>query len=66
MLFDRPHDLTPDQRRLEVAQLLARGLLRLRQRRRLSGNPMPDNIPLESSAEGLEVPAETVLSVHTG
>lgn len=61
--------LAPEDRRAEVARLLAIGLLRLR------NTPVPvvdpgssaptKNLP-DSSESSLEVPAETVLSVHTG
>ncbi len=57
--------LSPDDRRLELAHLLARGLLRLR-RRASDGAPCepardPKNLS-ESVPNCLEVPAETVLS----
>jgi hypothetical protein len=51
----------------EIASILARGVLRLRQRRRRAGtalSPMPETRP-DSTARGLEVPAKTVLSVST-
>ena len=64
-----PIALTPDQRRREVAALLAAGLLRLRDRAALSAplgeQPGPEN-PRESGRDSLEVPAGTVLSVHSG
>lgn len=62
-----PADMTPEQRRHELARILAQGVLRLQQRRRLIGNAAaPPTTTPESSAEGLEVSAETVLSVHSG
>jgi len=70
-MFMRPIDdvseLTPDQRRRELVAILAAGVLRLRQRRLRAGEPAapPDTSP-KSSAAGLDVGAETVLSVHTG
>lgn len=55
-------DLTPEERRIEVARLLALGMLRWQQH--------AAGTSLESSAEsvgsGLEFLAETVLSVPTG
>lgn len=60
-------DMTPEQRRLELARILAQGVLRLRQRRRLIGQAAapPETAP-EISAGRLEVSGKTVLSVHTG
>jgi hypothetical protein len=69
----RPSDdsipLTPDERLAEVASILAAGVLRLHTRMALS----PDaaglsarKSPAKSAAPGLEVPDETVLSVHNG
>ena len=57
--------LTPDERLREVASILATGVLRLRQRAAL---PTVDaqKKPSELPTAGLEVHAETVLSVHTG
>jgi hypothetical protein len=61
--------LTADERLRELAALLARGLLRLRDRRLLpdaaSPHPLPEKTP-ESASNCLELPGETVLSVHTG
>jgi hypothetical protein len=51
----------------ELAAILARGVLRLRQRRRRGGNPPSparETRP-ETAAQGLEVRAKTVLSVST-
>jgi len=64
---DDPAELSPEQRRHELARILAQGVLRLRQRRRLIGqSAAPPPIAPESSAGRLEVSGETVLSVHTG
>jgi hypothetical protein len=57
--------LTPDERLREVATILAAGVLRLRQRAALPTDDAQKK-PAELSAAGLEVPEETVLSVHTG
>lgn len=57
--------LTPDERLREVATILAAGVLRLRQRAALPTDDAQKK-PSELSAAGLEVPGETVLSVHTG
>ncbi len=57
--------LTPDARLREVASILAIGILRLRQRASLPSDDVPKK-QVESFAAGLEVPDETVLSVHTG
>lgn len=69
----RPHDdrtdLTADGRLREVASILAAGVLRLRARAALptdSGDDSGRQNPLESGQDCLEVPTETVLSVHTG
>jgi hypothetical protein len=62
-----PNDMTPEQRRHELARMLARGVLRLRQHHRLIGHAAaPPTTTPESSAGRLEVSGETVLSVHTG
>jgi hypothetical protein len=70
MLFpDSLDELTPEQRRRELAGILARGVVRLRHRQRLAGKTaptLPAKTLLESSAGRLAVPTETVLSVHTG
>ena len=57
--------LTPEERLREAAAILATGVLRLRQRTALPPEQTPEN-PAELPAAGLEVPVETVLSVHTG
>jgi hypothetical protein len=75
-----PARMTADQRLREVAAILAAGLLRLRDRAALPTDPLafrplprgegrgaggPENLS-ETGPDGLEVPSETVLSVHTG
>jgi hypothetical protein len=61
--------LTPDERRSEVATILAAGVLRLCARMLpttdAASRSAPEN-PAESASSCLEVPAETVLSVHNG
>ncbi|MBX3433294.1 MAG: hypothetical protein KF847_08235 [Pirellulales bacterium] len=60
----RIDELSPEQRRREIASILAKGILRLRARAAL-----PTNAPCKSpktGAEGLEVPDKTVLSVPRG
>jgi hypothetical protein len=57
-----PLSLTPDQRLRELARILARGLLRLRQRRI---SPAPGNCE-ETGQNSLEVGPNPRLSVHTG
>ena len=59
--------LTPAAGLYELAEILAAGILRLHVREALVANPSIDaseNLPEPGSAR-LEVPAETVLSVHT-
>ena len=50
----------------EVTAILAAGILRLHARSALTAAARPPVIPPNSNSECLEVPAETVLSVHTG
>ena len=57
--------LSPDERLREAAAILATGVLRLRQRAALPTEKGRKN-PVESSSDGLEVPAETRLSVRVG
>jgi hypothetical protein len=52
---------SPDDRRREVATILATAILRLRGRAAL-----PTKVPSDSSPTGLEVSPETRLSVHHG
>ena len=67
--IDYSSHLTPDERLSEVASILAIGILRLRARAALSGQEgqglAAENSP-ESGPPCLEVPDETVLSVHNG
>jgi hypothetical protein len=61
--------LTPDDRRHEVAAILAAGLLRLSARAALAadaGEHSAAENPENSGPTCLEVPAETVLSVPAG
>jgi hypothetical protein len=65
--LDEPSELSPEWRRREIADIFAKGILRLRARRRRAGTPAPlapETRP-ESAVRGLEVPAKTVLSVST-
>lgn len=66
--FVPPSERTPEQRRRELAEILAAGILRLRKRRLLAG--VPSRTPRENSPESpasrLEVSDGTVLSVHAG
>jgi hypothetical protein len=57
--------LSPDECLREVAAILATGVSRLRQASALSAKFAEKN-PAESSPDGLEVPAETRLSVRVG
>ena len=66
---DAPSSLTPDQRRVAVANILAAGILRLHTRDALSeesGNPPAPKKLSKPGSSCLEVPDETVLSVHNG
>ena len=63
---DDPSSLTPDERRCEVASILAAGILRLHSRAAIPGDDPPAEISPESATACLEVPAETVLSVIHG
>jgi hypothetical protein len=56
----------PDDALVELAVLLASGILRLHGRSALSVDISGPSIPPDSPPTCLEVPAETVLSVHTG
>ena len=60
-----PSLMTPDERRREVAAILAAGLRRLRDRVALASVPAPENL-LESEREPLEAVPENPLSVHVG
>jgi hypothetical protein len=54
-----------EQRRSEIAQLIACGVRRLYARRALVSEKHPET-SADSDRRGLEVPDETVLTVHTG
>lgn len=56
-----PSGLSPDERRREIAMLLARGVLRLRECQPLAAVPHPHRTPEESS-KTLSIP----LDVHAG
>lgn len=68
----RPIDdslLTPDERRAEVAAILAAGVLRLSAKLLSAADASQYSAPknlAESATSCLEVPDETVLSVHNG
>ena len=64
-LNDDPASMTADERLSEVGRILAGGVLRLHARAALACESSLDNLQ-KSSPERLEVPAETVLSVHLG
>lgn len=66
--FGDPSEVSPDQRHCELAGIFATGVLRLRQHRLRVGEPAataPKTLA-KSVATCLEVPDETVLSVHKG
>jgi hypothetical protein len=56
--------LSPEDRRQQLARILARGLLRC-SRRPGDPNSTPKNLS-ETGRDGLAIPGETRLSVHTG
>ena len=66
--LEDPSELTPQQRRREIAEILAAGVLRLRKLRMLGpGQPStPPKTVAESSTDRLEVSGETALSVRPG
>jgi hypothetical protein len=59
-------DLSASDRLEEIACLLAIGVLRLHGRVALTGSASPSGESREFIPHPLEVPRETVLSVHTG
>ena len=66
-----PDQLTPDERRQELAELLARGITRLRDRAALLTSPptsatqnLPDSEPIRDS--GVALAPESWLHVTTG
>jgi hypothetical protein len=66
---DDPAAMSGDERLREIASILAAGILRLRTRAALPADPASHSGPKNTRESGqacLEVPAETVLSVHTG
>jgi len=65
---DHPSALTPRQRRREISELLAAGVLRLRRLAALAPPEpaSPAKTIAESAGEPLEAGAETVLSVTSG
>jgi hypothetical protein len=64
-LLDDPAHLTPEDRRREVARILARALLRIRDRRISQPASDPGNCE-ETDQNSLEVGPNPRLSVHTG
>lgn len=66
--LEDPSELTPQQRRREIAEILAAGVLRLRKLRMLApdqSSSTPKTVA-DSSTDRLEVSDETVLSVRSG
>jgi len=60
----RAADLSPEQRRRQIAAILARGVLRYQRLvRRSASDSVAAEKPLELGQAGLEVPGETRLSV---
>lgn len=53
-----PAAMTPDQRRQEIARILAQGMLRLRQVKATSGPSQPSNNSADFSQDCLDVGAE--------
>lgn len=67
--FDDSLSMTPDERRAAIARILAAGVLRLHTRAALTptSTSCPDAENTENpGSQRLEVPDETVLSVHNG
>ena len=67
--IDDSDSLTPDERLAEIAGIFAAGILRLRTRAALSDDAAHHSAPknlAKSATPSLEVPDETVLSVHNG
>ena len=60
-----PSELTPDQRLRELASIFARGLLRLRDRAALAGEPTSAN-PTEAWFSTLQAVPDNSLTVHAG
>ncbi len=64
-LDDDAAPTSPAERCHAIARILAAGILRVRQRAALPPGSAANEAP-ESGQDCLEVPAETVLSVHVG
>lgn len=67
--FDDPAPMAAEERARALARLLAAGIMRLRSSmaRHVDSTEHPDaERARESSRNSLELPADTVLSVHTG
>jgi hypothetical protein len=58
--------MTPQQRLAEVSEILANAIVRLRLRAALPGADSDQGKSQDSSANCLDAPPKTVLSVHTG
>ena len=61
--------ITPEPRHSEVASILAAGVLRLHTRAAIPDDPeqfLASGNLAKTDSPGLEVPGETVLSVHNG
>lgn len=67
---DAPHLLTPNERRAELAAIFAAifaaGIPRLRVWEAMLVDSSPSETTSDSVTDRLEIPAETVLSVHNG
>ena len=61
-----PAHMTPEQRRAEVATILAAGFVRLRRRTALPATDAPTIHPVESAKKALEVVGELRLHGHRG
>jgi hypothetical protein len=61
-----PSQMTPDERRGEVAAILAVGLRRLRDRAALAPAPFFSENPSKTRENGLESRADTSVNVHAG
>ncbi|WDI40472.1 hypothetical protein [Bremerella sp. P1] len=67
--FDDSISMTPDERRAAIAKILAAGILRLHTRAALPSASASSSDVKNTENPGsprLEVPGETVLSVHNG
>jgi hypothetical protein len=67
--FDDSLSMTPDERRAAIAKILAAGIVRLHTRPALSSASASYSDAKNTESSGsprLEVPDETVLSVHNG